>query len=277
MPWLVAAMLRLTPGHAEEAALVAAARAVPASSPAYPSLAFDRARLLIREAKFDEARALAAAMAKASAAWPPSAVNQLRAVQLRLATSFDGFLAAAVQQPVAFVSDDDEGPGLSPAGPALSNDALDIVNERLPLSRLIDAAANPAWPELLREEARLAALTRALLLDDRDAVRRVDADVRKAHPDLAADLDAVAAAPTRQERRFLVALLLSRRPGLRPFMTGGQRRSTVDWNVTPPTVTRIRSMSPTRCGTTGGARCRRHRWVRISRACTRAAARASTP
>ena len=57
-------LLRLTPGHADEAALVAAARAVP-SSPAYPSLAFDRARLLIRE-EADEARALAAEMAKAS-------------------------------------------------------------------------------------------------------------------------------------------------------------------------------------------------------------------
>jgi hypothetical protein len=237
MPWLVAAMLRLTPGHADEAALVGAARAVPASSPAYPSLAFQRARLLIREGKLDEARALAAEMAKASAAWPPSAVNQLRAVQLRLAASFDGFLAAAIHQPVGFASDDDEGPGLSPAGQGLSNDALDIVNERLPLSRLIDAAANPGWPEHLREEARLAALTRALLLDDRDAARRVDADVRKSYPDLAADLDAVTAAPTREERRFLVALLLARRPGLRPFMTGGQRRSSVDWSVAPPTVT----------------------------------------
>ena len=146
-PWLVAAMLRLTPGHADEAALVAAARAVPATSPAYPSVAFHRARLLIHDGKLDEARALAAVMAKASAAWPPSAVNLLRAVQLRLATSFDGFLAAAIHQPVGFASDDDESPdGRLPAGRALSNDALDIVNERLPLSRLIDAAANAAWP-----------------------------------------------------------------------------------------------------------------------------------
>ena len=230
-------MLRLTPGHAEEAALVAAARAVPASSPAYPSLAFDRARLLIREGKLDEARALAAVMAKASAAWPPSAVNQLRAVQLRLATSFDGFLAAAIHQPVGFASDDDESPdGRLPAAQALSYDALDIVNERLPLSRLIDAAADAAWPEHLREEARLAALTRALLLDDRDAARRVDAEVRKAYPDLAA-ISTPWRPSTPEERRFFVSLLLSRRPGLRPFMTGGQRRSSFDWSVTPPTVT----------------------------------------
>ena len=241
-PWLVAAMLRLTPGHGDEAALVAAARAVPASAPAYPSLAFHRARLLIREAKFDEARALAAEMSAASTAWPPSAVNQLRAVQLRLATSFEGFLTAAMQQPVGFASDeggDLDGLGLRTTMPALSDDALDIVNERLPLSRLIDAAANGAWPERLRGEARLAALTRALLLDDVDAVQRVDAGVRTAYPALAGDLDAVAAAPTRDERRFLVALLLSRRPGLRPFMTSGQRRSAIDWNATPPTVTPI--------------------------------------
>ena len=240
-PWLVAALLRLTPGHADEAALVAAARAVPASSPAYPSLAFHRARLLIREAKFDEARALAAEMSMASTAWPPSAVNQLRAVQLRLARSFDEFLTAAMQQPVGFASDDGNDLATLHAStvPALSDDALDIVNERLPLSRLIDAAANGAWPERLRGEARLAALTRALLLDDMDAVHRVDAGVRPAYPALAPDLDAVAAAPTRDERRFLVALLLSRRPGLRPFMTSGQRRSAIDWNATPPTVTPI--------------------------------------
>jgi hypothetical protein len=86
---------------------------------------------------------------------------------------------------------------------------------------------------------RLAALTRALLVDDMDVVRRVDADVRKARPELAADLDAVAAAPTREERRFLVTLLLARRPGLRPFMTSGQRRITADWGVTPPRITPI--------------------------------------
>ena len=45
-----------------------------------------------------------------------------------------------------------------------------------------------------------------------DAVRRVDAGVRKAHPALAADLDAVAAAATREERRFLVTLLLPAGP-----------------------------------------------------------------
>jgi hypothetical protein len=238
-PWLVAAMLRLTPGHAEEVALVTAARAVPVTSPAYPSLAFHRARLLIREGKLDEARQLAGEMDEASAGWPPSAVNQLRAVQLRLATTFEAFLAAALQRPVGFASEDNSDVATigTPAIASLSDDALDLVNERLPLSRLIDASGHAAWPAPLREQATLAALTRALLLDDLDAVRRLDARAREAAPDLAADLDAVRNAPTAEERRFVVTLLLARRPGLRPFLTSGQRRSTIDWSVAPPKVT----------------------------------------
>jgi hypothetical protein len=239
MPWLVAAMIRVTPGHPGEAALVAAARAIPAASAAYPSLAFHRARLLIRAGRMEEARALAAEMTAASAAWPPSAVNQLRAVQLRLATTFDAFVAAAFQQPVGFADDAnmDAATLALPAAPVLSADALDLVNERLPLSRLIDAADHPSWPAATRAGARTAALTRALLLDDRDAVRRLEPDVLRAEPTLAADLAAVHAAATREERRFLVSLLLARRPGLRPFLTTGERRSSIDWNVTPARAT----------------------------------------
>jgi hypothetical protein len=239
LPWLVAAMIRVTPGHPDEAALVAAARAIPVASAAYPSLAFHRARLLIRAGKFDEARTLAAEMAAASAAWPPSAVNQLRAVQLRLATTFDAFVAAALQRPVGFADEAniDAATLALPAAPTLSVDALDLVNERLPLSRLIDAGDHASWPDATRSGARVAALTRALLLDDMEAVRRVEADILRVQPTLAGDLAAVKTAATAEERRFLVSLLLARRPGLRPFLTSGERRSSIDWNVTPARAT----------------------------------------
>ncbi len=239
MPWLVAAMLRLPPGHAEEAALVTAARAVPSTAPAYPSLAFHRVRLLIREDKLADARVLAAEMAAASAAWPRSAVNQLRAVQLRLASTFEAFLVASLQQPVGFAAEDNVDIATlgTPEWPALSPDGLDVVNERLPLSRLIEASGSPAWPAQLHAQATLAAVTRALLLDDMGALQRLGPDTRHFDATLAADLDAVKTAPNREERRFLIVLLLARRPGLRPFMTSGQRRATIDWAPTPPKVT----------------------------------------
>ena len=239
LPWLVAAMLMLTPTHADEAALVAAAKAVPATSPAYATLAFHRARLLVLEGQLDAARGVAGEIRKASASWPPSAVNQLRALELRLATTAEAFFAAAAQLPVGFDADEGEDVAtLTPTEPiGLSTDALDIVNERLPLSRLVDAAAVPGWPAVLRRNALDAAFSRALLLDDAAALRRVDRDVRATWPELAPDLDALAKATAADERRFVIARLFLRYPGLRPFMTGGQRRVELDWSKQPPPAT----------------------------------------
>jgi hypothetical protein len=237
--WLVAAMLMLPPKHADEAALVDAARAVPAASPAYPTLAFHRARLLVREGRLDAARGVAAEMRTASASWPESARNQLRALELRLATTPEAFLAAAAQAPVGFDADEgEEVATLQTSEPlAISNDALDMVNERLPLSRLVDAAEAKAWPAVLRRNALGAAFTRALLLDDAEALKRLDRDVRATWPELGPEIDAVAKASAADERRFVVARLLLRHPGLRPFMTGGQRRMTLDWSASPPPAT----------------------------------------
>ena len=239
LPWLVAAMLLVTPAHADEAALVAAAKAVPVTSPAYPTLAFHRARLLVREGQLDAARGLAAEMRTASASWPASAVNQLRALDLRLATTAETFFAAAAQAPVGFDADEgEEVATLQTSEPiAISLDALDMVNERLPLSRIVDAAGTAAWPAMLRRNALGAAFTRALLLDDTEALKRVDRDVRATWPELGPEIEAVGKASAADERRFVIASVLLRYPGLRPFMTGGQRRMALDWSKTPPAAT----------------------------------------
>jgi hypothetical protein len=237
--WLVAAMLQVPPKHADEAALVAAARAVPVTSPAYATLAFHRARLLVLEGQFEAARGVTAEMRRASTAWPASAVNQLRALDLRLATTADAFFAAAAQVPVGFDAEEGEEVATLPASDplGLSTDALDMVNERLPLSRLIDAAGQKGWPGMLRRNALGAAFTRALLLDDADAIRRVDRDVRAIWPELGPEIDALGRITAADERRFAIASLLLRYPGLRPFMTGGQRRMELDWSKQPPPAT----------------------------------------
>jgi hypothetical protein len=83
----------------------------------------------------------------------------------------------------------------------------------------------------------VAAFTRALLLDDAEALRRLSPELRAAWPALGADLDALSAAAAGDERRFVIARFLLRYPGLRPFMTGGERRSTIDWAKAPPAST----------------------------------------
>jgi hypothetical protein len=237
--WLVAAMMRVTPGHADQAALVAAASGVAPTSPAYPTLAFHRARLLIREGRLDDARALTAQMAGRAATWPPSAANAVRALELRLATTFDAWLAAAVRTPVGFASDDGEDVDTlgTSAPPDFAPDAIDAINERLPLARLVEAARHRALSPRLQRNVLAAALTRALLIADVEMVGKLDADVRRAFPELAADLEAWQKVTWPEERRFLTTATLLRYPGLRPFVTAGQRRMTADWSKQPPVWT----------------------------------------
>jgi hypothetical protein len=152
-----------------------------------------------------------------------------------LATTADAFYTAAAMRPVGYASDD--GDELSTWTPketvGISPEALVLVNERLPLSRIVDASATGAWPAILRRNALSAAFARALLLDDAEALRRVDADVRATWPELGPEIDGVAKA-TGDERRFVIARLFLRYPGLRPFMTGGERRMDLDFTKTPP-------------------------------------------
>jgi hypothetical protein len=237
--WLVAALMRVPHNHPYEAALVDGASKVATTSPAYPTLAFHRARLLIRELRLDEARTVTAQMAAASKTWPPGAVNAVRALQLRLATTFDAWLTAAVRTPVGFASDDIEDagtPGRS-AVPDIAPDAIEAINERLPLARLVEAVHHPALAARLQRNFLTAALTRALIIGDVDTVRRLDPDVRRAYPELAPELDAWEKVTAPDERLFATTAMLLRYPGLRPFVTMGQRRATADWSTQPPTWT----------------------------------------
>src|SRR5262249_12241327 len=56
LPWLVAALMHLSPGDDDVAAAIAASRAIEAGSPAYYTLAWHRLRLLIGENKQEDAR-----------------------------------------------------------------------------------------------------------------------------------------------------------------------------------------------------------------------------
>src|SRR5262249_60367845 len=57
LPWLVAALMHLSPGDEDVAVAIAASRAIEPGSPAYYTLAWHRLRLLIGENKQEDARA----------------------------------------------------------------------------------------------------------------------------------------------------------------------------------------------------------------------------
>jgi len=212
--WLVAALMKLDPGHARQADLLSAAAAVPETSPAYLTLAFNRARILLftgdaRHSRDVLSRALASADLSASSA------NVLKAARLLTASTLDEFLADAARAPIA-ESDS--------SAPMLDLDSIDVLNEQMPLELLQQIASRHAMPLSNRTDLRRAVFARAVLLQDANAVRKSIAPLVEAQPELAPSLATLRTAPSDQALMDEARLLLLGHPGLHPFLAPGSFR-----------------------------------------------------
>ena len=108
-PWLVAALWKLPPDHADAPALLQAAAALDSTSPAFPTVAFLRVRLLARRGEVAQARALLAALPAApQPGFEPETLNLLAAERLMLATTLDEALRNAPRAIVAEYADGDD-------------------------------------------------------------------------------------------------------------------------------------------------------------------------
>ncbi len=198
--WLVAAMVAMSPEHPRTAELLDVTASVPPESPAFPTVAFHRARLLLRRGRVEDARVVVD-RALALPSLPVSSVNLFKAARLLTARSLDQFVADAVRTSLGEIRDIDDKRRLVPyerktANSVLDLDALAVLNEKLPLGLLRRIAANPGVPANVRRELHQAIFTRALLLGG------------LARLDTADD----------QRLRDEAALLMLRTPGLRPYV-----------------------------------------------------------
>src|SRR5262249_24534617 len=94
LPWLVTALMHLSPGDEDVAAAIAASRAIEASSPAYYTLAWHRLRLLIAEGKQDEARG----ELDHGRPLPEGVENLMRYHRMKLARDPDEFVRFALRR-----------------------------------------------------------------------------------------------------------------------------------------------------------------------------------
>jgi len=214
--WLVAALMKLEPGDPKQTDLLNATAAVPEDSPAYLTLAFNRARLLLLSGDQTLAREVLG-RALASPDLPASTVNQLKAARMLTARTLDEFLHDAVRTPIL-----EQGT----AGSMLDADSIDVLNEKMPLGLLQQVANNPALPSLTRTDMRRAIFTRAVLLQNAEAVRRSIAPLSRVHPELAASLGPLRGAPSDQALMDEARLVLLAHPGLHPFVSAGSNRRT---------------------------------------------------
>jgi hypothetical protein len=190
LPWLVVTIARANAKSDSAAipALLTAAAAVPTTSPAYQTVFYHRVRLLLESGHLDQARALLGpAIAATKSNKPDSWHNALLAERLSAARDFNEFLTYAPRTALetgSQASDNLRGFCNTRAGIVLDGntkpapcpeldhaltfdtDAASILNEKTPLSRLIEAAQSPILPANLRQNIAIVAWARAIMLED---------------------------------------------------------------------------------------------------------------
>jgi hypothetical protein len=240
--WLVAALAKVDPKDAAVPELLAAAEQAPLSSPAYPTLAYHRVRLLMAKEP-DKARAIVNSVLESNVLTLTfSSRNLFLAQREQLAGSFEDFLSFVWQPRVDVDYGDGYGPesgympkkevnellfGKSKAGEQrFDREAAMLLNMRMPLELLQQASLSDKVPQRLRGELAAAAWTRAVMLGRHDIAEALIPAVESAYPGMSQSLKAYAAAQGTEEKWHAALFTILHFPGLRPYVNAGAARQT---------------------------------------------------
>jgi hypothetical protein len=248
LPWLVAALMHLSPGDDDVAAAVAASRAIEAGSPAYYTLAWHRMRLLIGENKQEEARAELDQILDGRTL-PEGVENLMRYHRIKLARDLDEFLRFALRVGEFVMYLPDPRTKLDATAPPLKSatsfpydfgamlkwrtelfqphpqyfdaDATVGLSLFTPLSLMARVAHSGRLPPNMQRDVALAVWTRAVLLENAEIANAVAPIVARHFPQYGAGWKAYQGAATPERKKIEAALLLLRLPGASPWLDSG--------------------------------------------------------
>lgn len=224
--WLVAALAAAKPESAAE--LLEASKTIGADSPAYPSVAYHRARLLLGANKPDDARGeLDRVLALVDDKLPPGSRNLLLAQRRGVARSLAEYLRDVQTTPVGY--DSEQLPEPFPSA-LLAEDAAAVFSDDMPLEVLAEAAETKELAPSIRTPIVIAAWTRAILLDREDVAARLTPLMIAIVPGVEPRFNVWRAADAGQ-RRFAAADLLVHFGALQPDVQafGGRQATEVDF------------------------------------------------
>lgn len=253
--WLATAISKAVPSSAELNRLFEATAKVGSNSPAFATIAYHRARLLIELNRPDEARKLLDEILNSALEMPVSSRNQFLDLRLKLALTLDEFLFFAQKKPFAF---DWSGEGktveqiiedrkswYNPEYDKMTKEEYDrdvekeygeerlwqdrvmfddktilVISEYFPVEVLLQAAKSLSLPAYLQERFVSAAFVRTLLMQDYATAQKIAPDFVKFKPDLQAPVkEFLAAAPN--GKKYAAYYLILKNENLSPYVPSG--------------------------------------------------------
>ncbi len=238
--WLLAALTAAQPNDPAIPQLSAAARAIPATSPAYASITYQRLRLTAAtepEATYKEVATLLPTIEKTQ---PRSTINLFASLHTQSAPTLAAFLRSVPRlpasngdvdggegEPVASSSDIANRPLTTVCGvdintattPHFSQESSVILNQRTPLTLLREAALANILPKNLNFALAEMAWTRAVLLNDTATAAALTPLLGTCQPAFKPWLDRYNAAKTPTDRQAEGLLALMRFTSTNPNLT----------------------------------------------------------
>jgi len=247
--WLLAALVTAKQGEADSSELIDAARRVPMNSPAYAGVTYERLRLESTPAEPVETipssthpvyAELKDLMPKIERSQPRSTFNSFADLESSLSPTLGDYLRNATRVAVGSSSDDINdfqqltaptnvvtlcGAAVNtPDAFHLDPETATIINQRMPLRMLKDAALTADLPANVRFELAHMAWTRAVLLDQPEIARALTPYLSACQPAFTPWLTQYAKAATADERHVKGLLALMRFTSTEPTVRAGQER-----------------------------------------------------
>ena len=237
--WLVASLTVLEGKDSKAAELIAEARKVPSSSPAFPSARFHAVRLLMESDQNAAARTLLDQTLKSERAhFDESSLNLLIGRRMLLANSLAEFLTDATRVPAA-LSWNDDGREIPSGDDELSDenktqkgkpffdvDAAHALNQQIPLSLLKEAVGSDVLPSAPRRDLAQATWLRAALLGDTTTADELVPVLSKLVPETSELLNTYRSTTPPDEKKFAAIYAWLKTPGLEPVVDAGIGRTT---------------------------------------------------
>jgi hypothetical protein len=254
--WLMTAISRADKNSTQLAKLLDAGRRVSHLSPAYDTITYHVARLLLESGRSAEAKKILDDVLNSSDDMPISTRNQFLDLRLTIAETLDDFLRYSLRKPFAFDLDgstgsidefvEEEKTWFDPDNTTQTREeyereiednfkdkrlwqdrwmfdsgTVDLMNENFPLSVLQQVERSEAIPDYLRERFAIPIWTRAVLLGDLSSAQKIAPELVRLHPEFEPFLTRIANAKTPAARDHAVLFFILKNPVLGPLIADG--------------------------------------------------------